>query len=75
MAMTESLIERLNILEVSDATLTEEQKDYFKYKMLYKKAKIQRKLRLLTACDDTCIEMVAILKSESQPQPFWKFCL
>lgn len=51
--------------------------EYFRYKMVYMRAKIHRKLRMLTAAEKDCKLLIDAVgePSESAPKPWWKFAL
>ena len=52
--------------------------EYLRYKMIYTRAKIHRKLRVLTAAEQDCnmlIDAVGELKETTEPKPWWKFAL
>ena len=72
------MVEKLNSQEVTDASLTDEQKQYYKFKLLYKQAKVERKLRLSQDCDDTCSAMLGSIKDKinvTEAHAHWKFII
>jgi hypothetical protein len=50
--------------------------EYLFYKLVYIKCKFQRKVRLLSDCEETCNFLIDQVKdSKRQPQLWWKFAL
>jgi phage tail tube protein FII len=63
-----------NIPEGETCTAEDTTVSYF-YKLHYTKAKLERKMRLLTEAESTCDFLISTVKTSETPQFWWKYAI